>query len=122
MSPGLLAAQACHLNDEWLRARILESKANRNCVKGESKTVNFNLPEFQWLEGPVLSILAVNTPEELEVLKKRAKDVGVAFREWHDTIPSQIFPKVFLQTFVGIAFGPDDDEKVKQVVGDLPLF
>ena len=121
MSPGLLAAQACHLNDEWLRERILAARLKKFPGK---KVFDFGLSsdEFQWMEGPVLSILSVNIPEELDQLMEKAKSLGVEYHVWKDTIPSVIFAGQFLEVVVGVAFGPDDDEKIKQITGTLPLY
>ena len=132
MSPGLLAAQACHLNDEWLRKRIFEeSKAVEGSIVEhvggeETRTVTFNADEFQWIGGPVISILAVNIPEELKPLITKAEELKVPHQVWRDTIPSKIFgtPErpVYLEVVVGVAFGPSDDEKIKQITGGLPLY
>ena len=107
MTPGLLAAQVAHLSAVWWM---------------EGSPPNFRAEQKQWISGPVLSVLAVNTPEELEILRTKAAEVGVETWEWRDTIPSQIFDGQFLEVLVGLAFGPDDDEKIKQVTGTLPLY
>ena len=106
MTPGLLAAQVAHISAQFM-------------IKGDGI---FNSTQKQWFDAPVLSVLAVNTPEELDVLTKLADDVGVKYHIWRDTIPSQIFAGRFLEVVVGISFGPDDDEKIKQVTGTLPLY
>ena len=112
MSPGLLAAQVAHLSTEF----ILRHTNDLGQIK------EWNDVKTQWMHSPVLSVLAVNTPEELDVLTKLADEVGVKYMEWEDTIPSQIFAGRFLEVVVGVAFGPDDDEKIKQVTGTLPLY
>ena len=131
MSPGLLAAQACHMNDDWLRRRLRLQLVKGKLPKvAEGQSADYRVTmtpaQSQWCAGPVLSILAVNIPEELEELKKKAKDVGVEFWVWRDTIPSKVLgtpdkPR-YLEVDVGLAFGPDDDEKIKQVTGGLPLY
>ena len=126
MTAGLAAAQASHLNDMWLREAVL--KGNRLTHAGNQSTIKVGMPNaaYDWLSSPVLSVLSVDTPEELDVLIKRAKDVGVSYRVWKDTIPSQVFSApgkpYFIDLIVGVAFGPDDDEKIKQVTGGLPLW
>ena len=129
MSAGLAAAQAAHLNDMWLRERMLASRVVKpRGTEGKpfEKVVKFEANEYDWLSAPVLSVLAVDTPEELDVIIKRAKDVGVAYRVWKDTIPSNVLgapgKPCFLDVVVGISVGPDDDELIKQVTGGLPLF
>ena len=112
MSPGLLAAQVAHLSANFVLTQL----------NNEHNKTEWLVAEKWWFNGPVLSVLAVNTPEELDVLTKLADSVGVKYYIWKDTIPSQIFAGRFLEVVVGIAFGPDDDEKIKQVCGTLPLF
>ena len=118
MTPGLLAAQAAHISNEWLRKQLSPFP--------EKQALRLNPEQRQWLDGPVLSILAVEIPEELDVLTTKAKELGVPFHVWRDTIPSRIFSaqgkSFFLEVVVGVAFGPADDEKIKQVTGVLPLY
>lgn len=118
MSPGLLAAQVAHLSSLWLHRQILATKSFGPDSMSEAQQ--------NWLDGPVLGVLAVNIPEEFSPLIQKAKDLEVNYHIWKDTIPSKIFgsedkPKM-LFVEVGIAFGPDDNELIKQITGELPRY
>lgn len=109
LTPGLLAAQVAHISAQMFFEKI------RDCVK-------FSNTELEWIREPVISILAVNNFDELRILEDMAVKIGVSYMEWTDTIPSQIFAGRFLEVVVGASFGPDNDEKIKQVTGTLPLY
>jgi peptidyl-tRNA hydrolase len=114
MSSGLLAAQAAHISaqfllDELIKPGIISHKSLRKEEVSE------------WLKAPTLTILAVETPEELSEVMQRAKRKGLAVFAWNDTIYSEILD-TYLECFVGFSIGPDNDEKIKQVTGNLPLY
>lgn len=109
MTPGLLAAQVAHIS-----AQFMLSKAG-------AKIEQWTDVEKQWFNSPVLGVLAVNTPEELDVLKNLAVEVGVPYCTWKDTIWFDSLKRK-LEVVVGVAFGPCDDEKLVQVTGGLPLY
>jgi peptidyl-tRNA hydrolase len=118
MSPGLLAAQVAHLSSLWLHRSILVTKNFGLATMSEAQRT--------WLDCPVLGILAVNIPEELSPLIQKAKELEVKYYVWKDTIPSRIFgnedkPRM-LHVEVGVAFGPDDNELIKQITGELPRY
>jgi len=108
LSNGLLAAQASHLGDAWMRDRIMSG-------------LLFHENEREWMKDPYVSVLSVNTREELEYLKKISLENGLAIFEWHDIIPSESL-KITLRTFIGISIGPDDFDKIKTVTSNLPLY
>ena len=109
MTPGLLAAQVAHISAQSLYKTAISPSG-------------FNTTQFQWMNSPTISILAVDTPEELYELRTRAKELNIPYLEWEDTIPSKIFAGQFLHVIVGASFGPVDEEKLKQVTGILPLY
>lgn len=109
MTAGLVGAQAAHCSQMFMFETLKDGG-------------NFSDVERNWMLAPVTSVLAVDTPEELQVVIDLAKEKGVKCHVWKDTIPSKIFAGRFLDVVVGCAIGPDDDEKVKQVTGTLPLF
>jgi len=126
MSPGLLSAQVAHISALWLHRLLEAAPAKGNKKRHVDVTIELSNEERQWLNGPVLSVLAVDTPEELDVVVKKAREVGVEVQTWRDTIRSQVFSSpekpVYLEVIVGASFGPDDEEKIKQVTGSLPLY
>ena len=115
VKPGLLAAQVAHLSSMWMIDRI---------GKLEAKTTEVPLLTAQslWIKSPTLVVLGVTNNEELEVVYQRVDSmIGDEAFVWHDTIYSELF-RTYLYTRVGLVVGPLDDEKLKQYVGDLPLY
>ena len=105
---GLLAAQVAHLSDQWMRERIL---------KGET----FSEIEREWMETPYISILAVNTLEELKVIYDEAIKAGLLVCRWEDLLPSEAL-KRNVNVWVGVSIGPADFDAIKEITGNLPLY
>jgi peptidyl-tRNA hydrolase len=110
-SLGLLAAQVAHIHFEPFRQLAIDEK---------------EVPQWQrdWLTAPYLFIHGVKNRESLEYYIKRADEVGVKVSTWKDTVevrPSDTQKLVFPDIPVGISLGPDDSDKIRQVIGDLPL-
>jgi len=108
MTPGLLAAQVAHISAQFMLKDILN---------GEAK---WSIASQQWFKSPVLLVLAVNTPEELDYIIKQAEQKHIDVTIWKDTIKSDIVGD-FLEVVVGASFGPENEEVLKQVTGTLPL-
>jgi peptidyl-tRNA hydrolase len=117
--PGLLAAQIAHMADSFSRNKIVAALEKNSNVK--LKDV-FEQIELDWMPEPYISVLAVNTYEELNLIQDDAEDVGLPVNVWEDTIPSHIFEGRFLQCKVGIAIGPADFDAIKLVTGMLPTY
>lgn len=105
---GLLAAQVSHIADGWMRKRILDGQP-------------FSLEEKSWMIQPYISILAVDTLEELEYIYKDAVSKNLPVYKWEDLVPSKILKKS-IRVFVGISIGPSDFDNIKEVTAILPLF
>ena len=112
LPPGLLAAQVAHISDQFMRLGVLHNKKN----------IKFNEIQLEWMESPYLSVLAVNTRDELEIIRKRAEDAGLRVYVWTDTIPCPTLKGEVFLTDVGISIGPDDFDKIKLITGNLPLY
>ena len=122
MSAGLVGAQVAHISSMNFLKRLEITVVNP--LPG----INGQLPniipmtdaEKQWITTPVLVVLAVETPEELQAVYQRV--IGkVICNLWEDTIYSDLL-KTYLKCPVGIFIGPLDEEELKQYVGDLPLY
>jgi PTH2 family peptidyl-tRNA hydrolase len=77
-------------------------------------------PEWwnQWLhEGQPKVVVKVNSESELENLRKKAEELGLASAIIHDSGLTQVEPGT--PTCVGI--GPAPVETVDKITGDLPL-
>ena len=112
ISVGLFGTQVSHIADNFL----LGSQRLGDPIE------NFSEEELEWSKLPVLVTLAVNTYEELQIVKKKAQDAGVPCNSWKDTVPSNLWEGQFLECEIGISIGPVDTDKAKLVVGDLPTY
>jgi peptidyl-tRNA hydrolase len=128
LSPGLLAAQVSHIGDQWLRERIIESLDIKADFEAENKEYKyptiielFNPMQLEWMKEPYISVLAVNTREELEKISMDATQANLKVRTWTDVIFSEVL-KQPMTVLVGLSIGPDDFDKIKLVTGNLPLY
>ena len=108
MPEGLLAAQVAHIQDEWIRSKVLAG-------------VDFTEEQKGWMRTPYLHVLGVDNPEELQCVIDDARDAGLPVYEWRDLLPSKNLKRNIPDILVGCAIGPVDLDKVKAVTGTLPL-
>jgi len=119
---GLISAQVAHIHAaifvEGLRNESLSME-----FKGEgSRTEENNLKE--WLDDPYIFVKKVPNQESLLYFINASRAAGIAVREWRDTVYVKISPtqdKAFENVLVGISLGPVDADKIRTVIGDLPL-
>lgn len=109
MPTGLVAAQASHLGDEWMRRRILEGK-------------KFTAEEKAWMVSPYFSVLAVQTIEELIMIQNDALGEDLTVLEWSDVIPCPTLDGRTMKAFIGISIGPHDFDAIKLVTNGLKLY
>jgi peptidyl-tRNA hydrolase len=109
MSPGLLSAQVLHTGMEFIRIGTINPQ-------------EFTAIEREWITSPYVSVLAVDTPEELQIIKEEAISAGLRVLEWEDTIPCSVLIGKFIKCVVGISIGPDDFDAIKRITGNLPLY
>ena len=109
MPIGLIAAQATHVSDGWIRQKVLTEKP-------------FTPEEKDWMATPYVAILGVNCKEELEHVIRTSKEAGLPVTLWKDTIQLQIFDNKFPDVLVGCSIGPCDSDKLSVTTGCLPLF
>lgn len=108
-SSGLVAAQAAHISDLFMRSKILDKK-------------KFSAIELEWMQEPYITVLAVQCREELDVIAKEASAHGLSVQHWYDTVVSPVLERKIEGVFVGISIGPDDSDKLSVVTGNLPLY
>jgi peptidyl-tRNA hydrolase len=118
MVPGLLAAQVLHIGMEFIRQKMMIKEIHPETVRDISLTNK----ESEWIPTPYVSVLAVDTPEELAVIIKRAQEENLLVREWRDVIPSKVLDGQVIECLVGISIGPDESDTLRKVTGKLPLF
>jgi peptidyl-tRNA hydrolase len=122
---GLAMAQAAHLCDEWLRSRIISMiRVSESVDTGAIGQLHelFENDEIEWMKSPTVSVLAVNTLEELNFIESQTKQSGLPCHSWVDTIHSGLLDRYMENIKVGIAIGPINDDIVKTITGKLPLY
>lgn len=116
---GLLAAQIAHLHFETIRKRI----------NTEDKTISFSSKKheedvMEWIKDPYLFVHRVPNIEALNYFYKAAADTNMLTTEWRDTIYLELSPtqkRAFEEVLIGVAFGPTDSDRIRSIIGDLPL-
>jgi len=111
---GLISAQVGHLHFEGTRA-ALNDGADFESFPEEYK---------EWIKEPYLLVKRIPNREALTHYHDLAIKNGLPVYEWADTVYVRLSPTqklAFPDTVVGIAIGPTDADKIRTVVGDLPL-
>jgi peptidyl-tRNA hydrolase len=129
LPPGLLAAQVLHIGMCFVQKRVtldliphaLETLSKKNPYAGWN-AVAIPPKEIEWIHEPYVAVLAVDTPEELQLLITDAQRKVLPIYEWYDVIPSTALSGQFIKCLVGIAIGPADADHLKKVTGTLPLY
>jgi len=121
MPEGLLAAQVAHMADSFMRNAIINRVVS---LRKDNQSIPdiFKPYELEWMKEPYLSILGVNSYEDLCEINEHAKREKLPVFEWKDLIPSPTMPDYVIRAFVGIAIGPADFDAIKIVTGKLPLY
>lgn len=116
---GLLTAQVAHIHMEKFRLDMLESIKNKTSIVN-----NLDFHTNEWLKSPYIFIHGVMNLEILEYYAKIAKEKDVGYTIWKDTIFVEIYDghRIALENIpIGLAFSPNDSDKIKAIIGDLPL-
>lgn len=115
---GLLAAQVAHIH-----AAIYYQ--NMNDLLEMKLSNGFDKDEFiAWFHTPYIFVKQVPNAEGLNHFAKLARDADVPVIEWNDTVYVRLSPtmkQAFSDILVGISLGPCDADRIRTVVGDLPL-
>ena len=77
-----------------------------------------------WFHEPYIFVKQVPNGEALNHFKGLAEAAGVYVAEWRDTVYvrlSKTMKQAFSDVAVGICLGPDNADKIRTIVGDLPL-
>jgi peptidyl-tRNA hydrolase len=117
MPEGLLAAQVAHMSDNFLRSGV-----HRVLFDGIRPEDVFSVTQSEWCKEPYLSVLAVNSYEDLCEIEEHCKREQLPAHSWHDLVPSPTIPDKSIRAFVGIAIGPADFDDIKIVTGSLELY
>ncbi|AAR39098.1 NEQ244 [Nanoarchaeum equitans Kin4-M] len=79
---------------------------------------NKELFDRWYREGAKKVVLKVNSLEELLDIAKKAMEKGIVVSIIRDAGKTQVSPG----TIICIALGPDEDEKIDQITGNLKLY
>lgn len=114
---GLMSAQVAHLGMAQMREMI----RNGMNFKDPTDYVVKNVKE--WLGKPYTIVHEVPCKEALEFYLEKSRALNVTTFEWRDTVFVSLGSKkeALANVLVGFAFEIADADKIKAVIGDLPL-
>jgi len=128
---GLLAAQVAHIHFEHTRQMLKDNLDDAGkaviTIEKQADAIDqlINKTYYEgWIEEPYIYVKKVPNFEALEYFKQEAERANLPVHEWRDTVYVRLSPtikKAFPDTMVGISIGPADSDKIRAVVGDLPL-
>ncbi len=116
MRRGKEIAQGAHASMAWLRQRVMP----RMTPAGTVDHIQFSAAERAWLEGSLRKVtVRVGSEAELMAVYEKALEAGLAAHLITDRGLTE-FGGVPTRTCLGI--GPDYDELIDPVTGDLELY
>jgi len=113
---GLLAAQVAHIHAKVFLSENVCSEILPNHIVAEDFVA--------WKEEPYLLVKQVPNAEALKHFRDLADKINLPIYEWYDTVYvrlSATMKQAFEMVLVGISIGPADADRIRTVVGDLPL-
>lgn len=120
MRRGKEIAQGAHASIAFLTDRLDMLAYVNPGESGRFATCHLTEPEWRWVEGNFRKICCVvSSEEELLKLEKDAKAAGLVAKLIEDTGLTEFGG---VPTFTALAIGPDYDEKIDPVTGDLKLY
>lgn len=108
---GLLTAQVAHLHFQRFRNMIRDGE-------------KFTSDDLEWMKDPYTYVHEAKNMETLLHYEKIANQNNVPIAAWRDTVYlklSETQIQAFPDVWVGLVLGPCDSDKIKVVIGDLPL-
>jgi PTH2 family peptidyl-tRNA hydrolase len=123
MRRGKEIAQGSHASIAFLTARLFQLGGPAKLHAQDEKLFAcgfFTEVETEWLKGNFRKICCVvNSQEELLGLANKAKEAGLVCEVIEDTGLTEFGG---VHEFTALAIGPDTDEKMDPVTGDLKLY
>lgn len=123
LKTGLLAAQVAHLHMEQVR-QILTAQDKDAITIDFSAMGEVGADLQEWLNTPYIFVHGVPNKEALDYFAQVAREKKIIVTNWSDTIFLEFSKKqkvALPQVLVGIVLGPTDSDKIRSVIGDLPL-
>lgn len=109
---GLMCAQIAHLHFEAMRQELLAHDTVKEPLTKE------------WIKDPYIFVHGVPNIEALEHFRELAQSHEISWAEWTDTIYLTLYEGYtipFEDIVIGAILGPEDSDRLKMVVGGLPL-
>lgn len=130
-SMGLMAAQVAHIHATVMRTALLDIKrakerlgTGRHSNKISQREKEHSVKLMEWLESPYIFVRGVPNPETLEFFIEQAMACDINVFTWNDTVFCEVAKDMtlpFQKVLIGASFGPDENDRIKAVVGKLPL-
>jgi len=122
---GLISAQVAHIHFELARKMLLEGLDDDGKTVVILNEMGEEGSDFEnWMKEPYIFVKKVPNMESLMHFGRLAQEAKLPVAEWTDTVYVRMSPtqkQAFPNTLVGISIGPTDADKIRTVVGDLPL-
>jgi len=119
MRAGKAVAQGAHASLKVFTDKMTLYKDSFLSKKISSMFPIANKAEKNWFEGSFTKICVyVNSEEELLEIYNKAKEASIQCSLVKDAGRTEFKEP----TFTAVAVGPDEDEKIDKITGDLPLF
>lgn len=120
---GKEISQGAHASIAFLTNRLIPKRRMKHELQDGSWTclhAVFSPAEMSWIEGNFRKIVCVvNSEEELFALCDQAKTAGIVCELIEDAGLTEFGG---VPTFTAAAFGPDYDDRIDPVTGDLVLY
>jgi peptidyl-tRNA hydrolase, PTH2 family len=119
---GKEIAQGAHASIAWLTNRCTQRVFADGDGQGHVADcmVAFTEPEWQWIQGNFRKICCVvNSEQELLDIYNEARAAGLTAELIEDSGLTEFHGQ---PTFTAVAIGPDYDEKIDPVTGNLVLY
>jgi len=118
-SEGLMAAQVAHIHARPMTTTFFVTQPT-----GTTGPDDYVENVKTWLFNPYVFVHGVPNREVLNFFMEQCDRLNMKFDPWRDTIYVDVSPtqtKVFEDVLIGISIGPEESDKIKAIVGDLPL-
>jgi peptidyl-tRNA hydrolase len=107
MPAGLVGAQVAHAQNLFLKEQV------------SNDSIELSKDQRAWMFQPYISILGIQTAEELDMIVVESEEANLPTFVWEDTVPSPSFRGQFIEAKVAVAIGPADFDAIKRVTGHL---
>lgn len=120
MRRGKEIAQGAHASIAWLTRRVMTGAQPALAGRIQVHAVVLSAAEREWTEGNFRKICCVvNSEDELLLIAKKAREAGVICEVIEDSGLTEFGG---VPTITALAVGPDTDEKIDPITGDLKLY